>query len=90
MKDDAELLTVCQDERVQHSKRQSVRILEKSSKSGCCGQPTTEREARVSKWIFLIKDSFITGQVALDLGAHDSSRYPPKEQKGAVQKCDPR
>jgi hypothetical protein len=44
----------------------------------------------VGEWILLIEDRLITGQVALDLGAHDSSRYPPKEQKGAVQKCDPR
>lgn len=30
---DAELLTVCQDERVQHSKRQPVYVLEESSES---------------------------------------------------------
>jgi hypothetical protein len=87
---DAGLLTVCQDERVQHSKRQSVRVLEKSSESCCCGQPTAEREARVGEWILLIKDRFITGQVAPDFSAHDSSRYSPEEQKGAVQKCNPR
>ena len=81
---DAELHTVCQDERVQHIKRQPVCVLEESSKSRCCGQATAKREARVGEWILLIKNRFITGQAALDLDAHDSSRYSPEEQKGAV------
>lgn len=77
--EDAESLTVYQDERVQHGKRQPVCVLEKSLEGRCCGKSTTEREARVGKGILFIKDRFIAGQVASDLGACDSSRDAPEE-----------
>ena len=76
---DAELLTVYQDERVQHGKRQSACILEKSLEGCFGGQLTTEHEVRVGKWILFIKNRFITGQVASDLGTRDSSRDAPEE-----------
>ena len=76
---DAESLTVYQNKRVQHGKRQPVCILEKSLEGHFCGQSTTECEARVGEWILFIKDRFITGQVASDLGTRDLSRDSPEE-----------
>jgi len=87
---DAELFAAYQDECIQHSKRQTLCILEKSLEGRCCGQHTAEGEARVREWVLLIEDCFITWQVASDLGAHGSSRNSPEEQKGTIQKCDPR
>lgn len=78
-----------QDESIQHSKRQPVCVLEKSSESRCGGQATAECEVRVGEWILFVKDCFITGQITSYLGAHDPSRDAPEEQKGTVQKRDP-
>ena len=72
-------LTVYQDERVQHGKRQPVCVLEKRLEGRVCGQSTTKCEARVGEWILFIKDRFIAGQVAPDLGTRDSSRDAPEE-----------
>lgn len=76
---DAESLTVYEDERVQHGKRQSVCVLKKSLESRFCGQSTAKCEARMGEWILFIEDCFIAGQVASDLGTRDSSRDSPEE-----------
>lgn len=77
--EDADPLTVYQDERVQHGKGQPVYVLEKRLEGRICGQSTIKGEVRVGEWILLIKDRFIAGQVAPDFGARDPSRNAPEE-----------
>ena len=74
-----------QNEGIKHSERQSVCASEESTEGRQGGQTSAEREAQMREWILFVKDRLITWQVALDLGAHNSSRDAPEEQKCTIQ-----
>jgi len=76
---------VYQNEGIQHSKRHSVCAFEEGTERCHGGHPSAEREAQMREWILFVKDRLITWQVALDLGAHNSSRDAPEEQKRTIQ-----